>query len=96
MRMQIDTVCQRAFEILKDGACHPTVGFSHLVRRKPTDAPWEHTQKITIMLKRLQRFLDAVEHQKKLVRLSKRGERGLYQLIARKNEEFQLWDQTKT
>lgn len=74
---------RKAFDILCQGAVQATMSFAHLVPRYTHEYPWQHSQRVSLMLRRLMRYLDNVKSEWKLVRVSKRGQSGLYQLQKR-------------
>lgn len=84
MQTATDKLCNKAFALLSDHAPHCTTEFLFLVPLKPGEMHWQRTQRATILLGRLRANLDEIGHPFQLVRLSKRGERGVYRLTKRK------------
>jgi hypothetical protein len=81
-------VHRRAFEILRLGAAQPRSTFDHLIERKDTDFYHStHFVRVGRMLIELGELLDVVESRWKLVRISRRGQEGLYRLVKREHAE---------
>jgi len=83
MQRYMAEACRQAFQILKRGAVQTTDSFYNCLPRKADDKPWSHKQRMSLMLRYLRDDLIERESEYRLVRLSRQGESGLYQMVSK-------------
>ncbi len=79
----MDQDCRRAMALMEDGSAQTTRAFKSLVSN--VGHPYDVHASILKLLARLKKQLNDANSRLMLVRLSKRGQRGLYKLVERRH-----------